>query len=187
MKKVLSLIIAVIMMLIPLTAKCDDDITVTLDGTALVFDVPPQIIDGRTLVPVRAISETFDCRVEWDGGTRTVIIKSDVPENTAEPVKEPSAIPIAYDDTEERKAHYMRNFTITDAVQTDNGYDITYTLETFLEGRGTVGVTFNCYDKDGNVVDSFSDSFVGTDYTWSAHKAEASISDKTVKIELVLN
>ena len=38
------------------------------------LDVPAQLINSRTLVPVRAISEAFGCKVDWDGTTRTVII-----------------------------------------------------------------------------------------------------------------
>lgn len=43
-------------------------------GTEKTLDVPAQIVGGRTLVPVRAISESFDCNVNWDGGARTVYI-----------------------------------------------------------------------------------------------------------------
>ncbi|MBE7043022.1 MAG: copper amine oxidase N-terminal domain-containing protein [Ruminococcaceae bacterium] len=54
----------------------NDDVTVHLFignpemiiglGTERIYlDSPPVIIDGRTLVPVRAISEAFDCEVEW--------------------------------------------------------------------------------------------------------------------------
>ncbi len=39
-----------------------------------VLDVPAQIVNGRTLVPVRAISEAFGAKVEWNGETKTVII-----------------------------------------------------------------------------------------------------------------
>ncbi len=38
------------------------------------IDVPAQIIDGRTMVPVRAISEAFDVKVEWDATFRAVIL-----------------------------------------------------------------------------------------------------------------
>ncbi len=38
---------------------------------------PAVIIDDRTLVPVRAISEASGFKVDWDGDTKTVIIKSD--------------------------------------------------------------------------------------------------------------
>ena len=49
------------------------DITVTLNGRTLEFDVPPAIINDRTMVPFRAIFETFGMNVEWDDDTRTAI------------------------------------------------------------------------------------------------------------------
>lgn len=45
---------------------------VILDGSLLVFDVPPIIEDGRTLVPLRTIFEALGAMVEWDGDTQTV-------------------------------------------------------------------------------------------------------------------
>ena len=38
------------------------------------LDTPAQLIDGRTLVPVRAISEVFDYDVAWYGDLNTVFI-----------------------------------------------------------------------------------------------------------------
>ena len=40
----------------------------------VTLDVPPQIVNDRTLVPARAISEALGCTVGWDGDTRTVTI-----------------------------------------------------------------------------------------------------------------
>lgn len=40
----------------------------------LVLDVPPKIIDGRTLVPVRTVSEGFGCAVDWQGDIKQVTI-----------------------------------------------------------------------------------------------------------------
>lgn len=45
-------------------------------NNAKTLDVPPQIIDGRTLVPVRAISESSNCDVQWNPQNKTVIISS---------------------------------------------------------------------------------------------------------------
>jgi len=42
----------------------------------VVIDTPPVIIDGRTLVPVRAIAEALGMDVNWDDDTRTVIVTS---------------------------------------------------------------------------------------------------------------
>ena len=40
----------------------------------VILDVPAEVINNRTLVPVRAISEAFGCAVEWDSETRTVFV-----------------------------------------------------------------------------------------------------------------
>lgn len=46
------------------------------NGEAVELDVPAQIMNDRTMVPVRAISESFGVNVEWDGDSRTVILMS---------------------------------------------------------------------------------------------------------------
>ena len=42
----------------------------------IVLDVPAKIKDGRTLVPLRAISEAFECEVDWDDATKAIRINS---------------------------------------------------------------------------------------------------------------
>lgn len=49
-----------------------DGITVELDGTPLSFDVEPQMMDGRTMVPLRKIFEELGAMVKWDNDTQTV-------------------------------------------------------------------------------------------------------------------
>ncbi len=51
---------------------------ITKNGQNITLDVSPQIVNGRTLVPVRAVAESFDTMVEWDGNTQTVVITSPV-------------------------------------------------------------------------------------------------------------
>ncbi len=51
-----------------------DNPAMIVNGTEISLDAPPQIKNDRTLVPVRAISESFGCDVEWNNATRTVII-----------------------------------------------------------------------------------------------------------------
>lgn len=50
--------------------------SINKNGADIAIDVPAQIVDSRTLVPVRAIAESFDCLVEWYEDTRTVRVKS---------------------------------------------------------------------------------------------------------------
>lgn len=60
-----------------------DDVTISLqidnnqmqkNGKSIPLDVPATLKGNRTLVPVRAVSEAFDCDVEWDGEMQTVKI-----------------------------------------------------------------------------------------------------------------
>ena len=48
------------------------DINLTLNNNVIATDTAPVIIDGRTLVPVRAIFENLGAEVGWDNATKTV-------------------------------------------------------------------------------------------------------------------
>lgn len=51
----------------------------TVKGKKVNFDVPPVIKDGRTLIPVRAVMNSLNAKVEWDPATQTVTItKGDI-------------------------------------------------------------------------------------------------------------
>ena len=45
-----------------------------LNGEHQYLDVPPTLINGRTMVPTRFIAESLGAEVTWDGSTRTVTI-----------------------------------------------------------------------------------------------------------------
>jgi hypothetical protein len=47
-----------------------------VDNYSVILDVPPCIINGRTLVPLQFISEALGTLVKWDRATRTVEITS---------------------------------------------------------------------------------------------------------------
>jgi hypothetical protein len=48
--------------------------TLNRNGEQVILDVPAQLVGGRTLVPARAVAESFGASVDWDAGTRTVMI-----------------------------------------------------------------------------------------------------------------
>ncbi len=50
-------------------------IQVFVNGEEIMFDVPPKIENGRTLVPMRAIFEALGAEVLWDDTTKTVTAK----------------------------------------------------------------------------------------------------------------
>jgi hypothetical protein len=63
----------------PAPPAAADEITVLVNGTAVVFDQPPIIENGRTLVPLRAIFEAMGADIDWNPQTRTVTaVRGDV-------------------------------------------------------------------------------------------------------------
>ena len=56
------------------TALCVGNASIFYDGEKHKTDAPAFIEDGRTLVPVRAVSEAFKLSVDWDEATQTVTI-----------------------------------------------------------------------------------------------------------------
>ena len=75
MKKTL---IALLILIITLTCSnwvvmAEENVNVVLDGKTITFDVPAQIINGRTMVPMRKIFEELGMAVEWFDETQTVM------------------------------------------------------------------------------------------------------------------
>jgi hypothetical protein len=52
-----------------------DATTIRVNGSQKKIDVAPAIINGRTMVPVRFVTENLNCTVDWDGVTKKVTIK----------------------------------------------------------------------------------------------------------------
>lgn len=56
-------------------------ISIIVDGQQIKSDVPPQIINQRTMVPIRFVAEALGAEVNWDGTTQTVLINSEASTN----------------------------------------------------------------------------------------------------------
>lgn len=68
--KLLIVVIIIFSMLLVSTAFAAEPIKVYIDNTRLDMEVMPQIRDGRTLVPMRAIFEALGAEVKWDNDSR---------------------------------------------------------------------------------------------------------------------
>ena len=53
----------------------ENKITVKLNDKEISFSVMPEIIEGRTMVPMRELFERLGAQVDWDANTRTVYAK----------------------------------------------------------------------------------------------------------------
>jgi hypothetical protein len=57
-------------------------------GKVVSLDAPAKIVNERTYVPLRAISEGFGAEVEWNGENRTINIKSAIAEKVNQKIDE---------------------------------------------------------------------------------------------------
>ncbi len=79
------------------------------------FEILPQIVSGKTYIPLRTVSEALGCGVEWNGNTKTITItakdrlptKKEVEDNTVitpnvtETVTEETTLSIVTTETEQ--------------------------------------------------------------------------------------
>ena len=61
-------------MIFPAISANAADITIVVDGTKIDTPAPPVIVNDRTLVPLRAVSESFGFDVAWDAETEGITI-----------------------------------------------------------------------------------------------------------------
>lgn len=68
----MNLITVLAMGIILSTAVYAQEISIEIMGIKLETENEPEIIDGRTMVPVRDIFEGVGAKIDWDGATKTV-------------------------------------------------------------------------------------------------------------------
>ena len=54
-----------------------DNTTATVNGSAATMDVPARLINDKTMVPLRFLSENLGFNVSWDEATRTAIVTTE--------------------------------------------------------------------------------------------------------------
>jgi hypothetical protein len=76
MKRVTFIAISVVFLLVfgLAFAGATGNIQLFVNGKQVYSDVPPQIINGRTMVPVRFVAESLGADVKWDGENNAVEI-----------------------------------------------------------------------------------------------------------------
>lgn len=78
MKRIVLILLILVMLLgcIPIV-YADSNIKIVINNQELHTNVHPVIVDGRTLVPLRAIGEAMGCTVTWVDATKTANLMND--------------------------------------------------------------------------------------------------------------
>ncbi len=140
--------------------------TMTVNGKTVILDAPPMIIDGRTLVPVRAISESLGCEVDWDDITRTVVITGKIKYGDKYPTfTDVTKIPVKSEDSVRKNSWYYNNVSTSQIdtyinklkeygfLEVDTGESSSSGLsqrrrvENWKDFRETVTITYYTFDS----------------------------------------
>ncbi len=77
-KKTVPLLLAAILVFPgAVSAGAEDAIQVLIGGVPVSFDQPPEMMQDRVMVPIRAVSEALGCNVHWYENTQTIGIGRD--------------------------------------------------------------------------------------------------------------
>lgn len=149
------------------------------EDRSIFTDVPPQIINMRTLVPVRAIAECTGYKVNWDDATQTVIITGEM-----EGLTIPGAdIPGYYSGTQTPDFGVCFNI---EAVKDENG---TYTYNG-VTGKQVIEYIETYLASAGFLIDTENEIFGMFIFTLSNSKTREYVrvsytkSDKTLFVTL---
>jgi hypothetical protein len=147
------------------------------DGEAVTgnieLDVAPQIINSRTLVPVRAVSEGFDCTVIWDGDTNSVLITTSgyaAPVSNTEPENSVVTSISEFTDALQKKLDAQNTeFTIMTSGLTEE--DMTLASIPILSNSIRLG-TFDYNNYEGNIEVSYKIEYIMADMVIKAFKTK---------------
>ena len=149
------------------------------EDRSIFTDVPPQIINMRTLVPVRAIAECTGYKVDWDDATQTVIITGEI-----EGLTIPNADISGY-YSETQTPDFGACFNIA-AVKAENG---AYTYSG-VTGKQVIEYIETYLASAGFLIDSENEIFGMFIFTLSNNKTQENVrvsytkSDKTLIVTL---
>ena len=79
MKRAVSILLMVVIIIMCVNVSAQTDVKVTLDGNEVYFPDAKPFIDerDRVLVPIRFVSEALGNVVDWENETRTAVIRQD--------------------------------------------------------------------------------------------------------------
>lgn len=107
----------------PYSSMATQSIKLIINNQEIQCDTPPQIINGRVMVPARFVAESLGASVEWDGENKVVRITSRQQGNvTTPPVNTVDGIPTVTPEKDNPKLPV--DITLINQVETLKDYYI---------------------------------------------------------------
>lgn len=118
-----------------------DSMLAYINDSEAILDVPAHIINGRTMIPVRFVSEAVGCEVSWDNTNRIVSIVTPAPEEEILPGEDIS--PGEEDSAEEENTPEEENIP-----EKENRWALIDSIELSRDGNRAIIVNADKEIKD---------------------------------------
>lgn len=76
-KSILTFSLALVFIMVATIAYAGPSVKLFVNGQEITPDVPPEVVNGRTMVPVRWVAEALGAKVDWDPISQTVKVWND--------------------------------------------------------------------------------------------------------------
>jgi hypothetical protein len=161
-------------------AYAANEIALVVNGKPIQAEVAPRIVDGTTLVPIRAAAEALGAVVSWDGETSTVSIQ-----DNRTRLLEAALAPKTADEAAGKYAEAVktRNGALQYAVMSDELKEQNRkSLEELNWVTGTSSPWVADYKIEGTQ-DSDTRWTYQIQYTWTSSTGEKTPSSETIVVE----
>ena len=160
MKKIFAMLLALSMLLTGVSVLAAEPIRVELNYAPLSFEQDPVIVNNRTMVPVRAVSESFGCSVKWSAEERLVSIVTGAYQEKIENALQFGAVNVLQDGEKTGTvafgiAHFSE-YEVKEHTADGTDVEISYATE---NGNITLNVRTDLYDGvDSAITDAYAKS-----------------------------
>lgn len=147
----------------------------TVNGDTVKLVQKSVVVNGRTFVPIRFVSEALGADVKWNGADRTVSISSNRYQSNVEG-PDLNAIPVEYMNKIPPLNKQLYNGQALVTLSYDDGYQNWYHYALPLHSKYSMPGTFNII---GEKVYSGDEHFLNSSQIWVAHDLGIEIASHT--------
>lgn len=174
MPKGLKYLAVVVVAVALLTGFCavawgQQQIRLVVNGREIYPDVPPQIIDGRTMAPIRFVAEALGAKVEWNEAEQTVCVTGQVEAKILESLK-------TYNSTI-GSLNWIKSYFLGSDIVLDRQLALIATCATWATSERSEGVRSLAYqwlDDFDSLARRYGDAYLASNdakITWDAMEA----------------
>ncbi|MFU1795184.1 stalk domain-containing protein [Paenibacillus azoreducens] len=155
--------------------------TASINGQAMPVDVPGQIADGYTMVPLRFISESLGSTVKWEENTKTVRIASAVNYETS--IRQDVNLRSTPDSAAGASLAMLQAGTKIHVIREVNALWLEVQTENRQTGYVSAKPKYTDYtspsliEKQGDALIAYGQKYLGTPYLFGASSDQTSTFD----------